>query len=506
MDKLTIKIIKILIIVSPLILFGYLLDKRFVPSGKISFVYDFKNDSGFISKLYPDDRIAEIENTDDFYSQALKKDLAYFDTFIFRPFNEIKMTVDFKPGQQNVVELGPDISDNKWTYDFQPLTNQILNNLTWEQVAENGTILWQKEKNYDSLEQLFGNLPGENKNVAYYNYDDFISDRRLADYSPTDETYVINEALRGSHTIYTYIKDENLDIKVQKSDLNRYNGQDELNIRLFSGAREIFAKTIDDDGINDNSDVPGKIQATQVKISKESLPEGIYRIELDTSDDVLIRRIETKQNKLVFANKIFLAENVNYLPTESVKDEPTIVYASIYPELGKTEVETPRAESLQTITFDNKSIKLTEPNTKYDISQLVDATGITKISVPDRDIKIESKGFFAFSDQQYFYPLPPNYSRLSDTTNLDKTDYIIANYVKPTKLADDRWQNSITFNYDDVYIDQNNTLQFALSAPNLENNNNSVAISQIKLELIKDPLHWNDFLPRLKNYITNLYQ
>ena len=89
-------------------------------------------------------------------------------------------------------------------------------------------------------------------------------------------------------------------------------------------------------------------------------------------------------------------------------------------------------------------------------------------------------------------------------TNLDDPEisYILTNYTPPSK--EDGWKrSSVEFDLANVYIDQDNgnTLQFMLSTPAMEINQEYIKINSIHVTLKKDPLSISNVIPRAKDFI-----
>lgn len=90
-------------------------------------------------------------------------------------------------------------------------------------------------------------------------------------------------------------------------------------------------------------------------------------------------------------------------------------------------------------------------------------------------------------------------------TNLDDPEisYILTNYTPP--VDKDEWKRAtVVFDLASVFIDQddNNTIQFMLSTPATEINQEYVKIESIHATLKKDPLSISNVIPRAKDFIN----
>ena len=102
-----------------------------VPSGKITYVYDFKKDNYFISKLTPDARVEERQNN----KQKIIGDPVYFSLRTPRRFNKAKLTLKYKrckqepqcaPANLPIIEVGALVDKTVWRYDLEPIENYIM--------------------------------------------------------------------------------------------------------------------------------------------------------------------------------------------------------------------------------------------------------------------------------------------------------------------------------------------------------------------------------------------
>jgi len=113
--KIFIRIIKILIIISPCILIGWLLWKNFVPSGNFSAVYKFER-TPWISALRPGHRISEIREEDGIRVQSLTDDPVYFDITFPITFESVVVEADYKNPLNQPFKIGAFTSKKDWKF------------------------------------------------------------------------------------------------------------------------------------------------------------------------------------------------------------------------------------------------------------------------------------------------------------------------------------------------------------------------------------------------------
>ncbi len=107
-----------------------------------------------------------------------------------------------------------------------------------------------------------------------------------------------------------------------------------------------------------------------------------------------------------------------------------------------------------------------------------------KIEIPKGDIIINSNSYFSFSKDSYFTPQAIKILPLQDSIDwlkINKVDYIIIPNSQESK--DGNWTiASVEYDLSDAYIN-NNTLNFAISAPHLNKYNYSVPVDWIRIYL-----------------------
>ncbi|MCX6740929.1 MAG: hypothetical protein NTY61_00825 [Candidatus Parcubacteria bacterium] len=126
----------------------------------------------FISDLYPADRV-NAPGTDnqgrceqDFFAEPV-----YFDINIPRSFDHVRLQIYYQNASQPLLQIGlakvGQLSDN-WSFQLQPLENQAFDKLNWFKIVEGGVTLWQKNKQFDTIEQFVNNVPGSQRVATFY--------------------------------------------------------------------------------------------------------------------------------------------------------------------------------------------------------------------------------------------------------------------------------------------------------------------------------------------------
>lgn len=522
-----IKIARFILILIPIILFGWLFDRYFVPSGKLEVVYDFKKDSPFISSFHPEARVEDIEKniSRNFYYQRIKEEPVYFEVKTPRYFQKATVTLEYQNPEQPIFELGIQKSKDEWDFLLRPLENKFIDNSDWFRLEdkEKGIIFLQRskiveegntsqqageeeleevrEKEYQSIDDFLSNLP-DDRGIATYRID-LAPYYKLKDYQKSSQGLIIEKSLRGSLTLFTYIKEEPLNFTFYYQDINRKIGPDRFNISVYYGGRKIYQDSQPDDG-NIYPNGQGS-ELKNFKVEFPDLPEGSYQLELDLSDDLVIRKIETKQHLLVFKQKIFLVDNKEYI--ESLPDIKEIP-AQLYSDANRFSFQAFHPNGLQTIKVDNTDVILEEEMKPYHLDLATTLENeeekdlplkLKKIYSPRNDVIINANGYFSFTPDSFFLP-ESKITPLRENISFKDIDFLIAaDYSSPSQ---NKYWTQVLQSFDLQYVYyEDKTLRFILSAPGLGNRDN-IKINKIKVLLEKEPITLSNFFPRLKNFLS----
>ena len=490
-------IVKTFLILIPIIFFSAIIYNFFALSGYFFAEHDFSQENPFVKSLYPALRLEDTEkDVSGRFFQKIIADPVYFDVKTPLHFQKAKVTVEFQKENQNIIELGGTVDYNARNYILKPLDNEVVNQLfldkNWNQKNDDGIILFQKKsaKQFFSAEDALSNLDDYSK-LALYN---FPSNRKftIPNYQPSEKYLEINKSMRGYHELYTFVKDEALDFTFLFQDINRHIGEDPVDIFVYFNNEPIKQFNLPDDGYKTEYD-PSTL-ARELKVYIPDLAEGVYKIVINTNDDVFIRKIKTKQQYLTFINNLYLTDNKEY--KHSFPDlvlEPTIVYTNG----DKIYAQTTHVNGFQDLAIGDQTMSIAETHKQYFLEDLGEIKSrinerLVPIIAPVNDVKISTNALFSFSKEAFF---DPNFINLKGRTKFDfdseGIDYVIAKY-QPPKNEEGWFSAQQTFDLENFYYFNGNTLRFVISVPDIEQSKGFVKISKIKVELFRQPFTFFD--------------
>lgn len=391
-----------------------------------------------------------------------------------KQIESVTARLKFKPGPKEI-KLGIRGSEND-QFVYQSLYQKLLQDSDWSQIDNSGSILYQKNKNYDSLAKLVAEPPDKSKIASY-----FVDKSVLIQGNPEDSSDLkqakpisVKTGLRGTHTFIVRVDSVPFTFKISKQDINAYEGEDKFSVSIVRDGRLIEKKLIPDDGFTGRENLKKEPQSAEFTF--DQLDPGIYEIVAKSEsygDDVGITSIETNQSKMVITNKVF-----------PLYGKPVVLYTNSSP----VTIRAVHRGSVQTVKLDDSiSLELENASKNYvfDLEKLVPDKKVGelyKLEIPKTDVIVDSAGYFSFSSEQYFSPEVIKTTDLNTVTSLDEIDYILTS-VQKAKKEDDWLVSEITFDGKNIEMDDNQKLYFALEIPDLQKDNSGLEIKSFEVEV-----------------------
>jgi len=119
------KHIRIILILIPIVILGWLAYKHITPSGILKVDYDFCAEDPFISKFSPMGRVLDIEKIKHqklkICTQAMVIDPVYFDVRLPQSFEQARITLWYKKDPDIPLRIGPRFNPNEWIWNLQDI-------------------------------------------------------------------------------------------------------------------------------------------------------------------------------------------------------------------------------------------------------------------------------------------------------------------------------------------------------------------------------------------------
>src|SRR3989338_5225310 len=300
--KFLTRLIQLTLLLIPLGLFFWLIQREIVPTGVFEVRHEIGESSPYIDALAPKDRVKNI--------WTIIGDPVYFFLHPHRFFDRLEFDVWFQNPTVPIIEFGGLAKTNPEVYDLHPLQNRLIDELTWDKISDGTFTLYQREPVWNSVADFLAQEVADMATVAVYKADYPVPFRLdQAGYQPTTDSKPLEVSLRGSHQLKTYIRDETLRMEFEYIDMNRDEGTDAVTATVFDEAGNPVADARSADDGNTKSDAISS-SMKRLTLDVPNLTQGVYKIVLNTTRDVFVRKIHTPQQKLIFLNSIFIGDEI----------------------------------------------------------------------------------------------------------------------------------------------------------------------------------------------------
>jgi hypothetical protein len=212
---------------------------------------------------------------------------------------------------------------------------------------------------------------------------------------------------------------------------------------------------------------------------------------LSGTSDILWRSLETSQRYLVAKNRVFIGDDVGFLPAP----RGTMLFTNA----ERVTMETQHTEGLQTIVAGGTLIVIDQVGTKY--ATKVTGAGVSELESPVGDVKVTGEGKYAFSRQSFFDPDPVALTAFTDLES-SGVEHVLAN-LAPVEVIDGWRVASAEFVTSTLAV-ENGAYKFALSAPGIHDNLGQVSVHAITVSFVKPKVSLNELASEIKHFIRLL--
>lgn len=455
---------------------GWVLLRRFPPSGVFVATTTFTPASAFINPFLPSERVSTPGvQPDGWVGQRIVGDPTYMTARVPGPYDTVEISMEFRPVHQPLLEIGlvKDVEGKE--LDLGPLFFEGLASSTWHAV-QGGYVLRGLDASFLRSTQL-----GE-----------------LATWDATSSLPALHDAnaaitatevsLRGAHDVYLVPADGLIDMTFSLQDVNRSRTNGTAVFRVFRGDEELSRESIGTGGSRDRG--MGAVFEHRVRVP-DAIP-GVYRISFQSDDDVFIRSIRTTSRRWVVGPRLNFGDLVGYATTTQA--------GHAWTNSRHIVAETLHREGLQRVSLGSVSAGVTRTHQSFRLDRTDAGTTPVEVYAPLGDMRLVGDGWFAFRPDAFFEPKP---KRLTDATDLltEHLQGVITPYVRPDPLEDGWYRAQKTFQLDP----SQDRLRFVLSAPGVMSRVGAVDIRRVTLTYRRSPLTPRGWIRLLEQELRNAW-
>lgn len=445
-----------------------------------------------------DVRIVGKRFDDGAYFQEIANTPITFSLPALRGWTDADIRVEFEnPERQEEMSFGIKNANGLYettTIYSDPIPLRTLSADIWNPMRTKDILLWQKigAEQFGSLDEFFRRQPVPNR-IARLRVR-LPWETGLPGYEPSQQLTNIDSSFRGSHTIVTYIgEDENLDWQFFFRDINRHDDSDALKIQVSAGGERIHEAIITDDGTQRATGQVSEERFHHVVLERPG--KGLYRINLQSTDDLFVTRFESQQHRWFFEDHYYPTDNEEYAV---LFPDKKFSANTIFTDAHSLFVSTSHQGSLQRITVNRKTITLTQTHVPVEFSDL---PSISTVRSERNDVLFKG-GNFALNQENLFLPtLVKIDDVIALTKPLDDYDYIVARIPEFT-VQNDRItaRGSVSLRN----ADKNGLYSFSLNLPGLHKQNKQFRLYNLTVTLRRPPITIQNVFERLKKYASKM--
>ncbi len=235
-------------------------------------------------------------------------------------------------------------------------------------------------------------------------------------------------------------------------------------------------EVVHDERLADDGNQEASRQAASVRkvaIEKAELTEGVYRIVLQTTNDMILQNITTAQEKFVVKDRVTFGKREQ---SASLQIGSDFIAA-----------ETGNAESFQPISVGERTLDLDQREKIKRLDDLyADVASTVLVALPLGDATVSFSGYAAFSPEAYF---DPDFAIQTITAETQLSD-IVAIVTKDFTPPIENYRGieaTVSVPLTGVLTDRKN-LEFTLNAPELLLQKEAITIDSIQFDFQRSSL------------------
>lgn len=445
--------------------FAWFILLRFPLDGVRRFDFPFDGSRPWFEPFLPGQRVTPAgPQPDGWIGQRILMDPVYAGLRLPGVFDTVDVSLELRTIRQPLVELGIVRRLEPFEVENQPIYSQQLQK-GWREVQVGDVHGYVREDQPDSV---LTEAPLD-RVLTWY-----ASTTAPALMDVTSTTKTVQTSLRGTHDLYFIPVSGSVVFEFGFQDMNRSGGGNSVSFRLTKEDELLQTDSLSLSGSLDTR--PNHL--VEKTLSFKGLEAGTYRLSLSASDDVFLRRIQTSAKHWVIGPRFFAGDTVGW--------STSTLPLSVWTNSRHLAVETLHKEGLQTVSFGNSAVAMTETHHSYALDrQASELAGDLKVLGPQGNVRVIGDGYFAFDREALFLPRPRRLTDASDPL-AEGILAVVTPYKRPTSTIDG-W-TSIQARY--TLPQGVDSYKLSLSAPGLFSRRGAVDIRRVGLVYERLPISW----------------
>jgi hypothetical protein len=460
---------------------GWLVIRRFPPSGIVTFSIPFDGSSAWIDPFLPGERVTSPgAQKDGWTGQRIIGDPVYSSVRVPGVYDSVNVSLEFRPIHQPLVEIGVLRDAETMAFEFAPIWFAPFESTEWQEASYGTLNGFVRDTSSASLLST-----SDFNTLAVWH----ASATPLALSDPAKPQKTTRVTLRGGHDFWAIPAAGKISFTFEMQDSNRAAGPDNVVFRIYGNGAELKREMV---GIGGSRDVKmGTVFKKTVEL--DHLPPGAYRIQFTADDDVFIRSVTTPCSHWVVGPRLVFGDQIGFATTTQA--------GVAWSDSRHLSLETFHTEGLQRVSFADADTQLARTHTPYRIDRKDHGIDPKRLDAPVGDVRVVGDGWFSFSPEAFFSPQP---RRITDFTDPETEGIraVLTPYERPEPLENGWYRANVRF---PISSDQDR-LKIALSVPNVLTRGGAVDIRHVTLTYHRPPLSWNEWWRVLRQELVNAWR
>jgi hypothetical protein len=454
---------------------------RFPPSGTIVFDIPFDGTSAWMDPFLPAERVTSPGAQEGGWrGQRILQDPVYSAARVPGVFDEVELSVEFRPNRQSYAELGILRDDASLAYEFFPIWFSPLQSTEWREASLKGISGYVRQNVSDSVLHS-----SDYAHLEVWH----ASSTPLLMQDPSANLQETRVSLRGSHDFWVLPSGGSVRFEFDLQDANRSDGGRSAILQIMKGDETIKTAAI---GLGGSLDTRMGTVIT-ARIEAHDLTPGVYEVRVISDDNIFIRAIRTTSAHWVVGPRLVFGDVVGYATSTPI--------ASAWSDSRHLVLETFHNEGLQTVRFGTDVVVLLKTHAPVNLNRTDTQTTPQQFTAPKADVRIVGDGYFSFTPQAFFVPQPRRVTVFTDP-NAEGIDAILTPYHRPQALDDGWYRTTIRFTLDP----SRDHSRFVLSIPGALANHASFDIRRVVLTYKRPPLDFKEWFHVVRQELGNAWR
>lgn len=454
---------------------------RFPPSGLISFELPFDGTSAWMDPFLPSERVTPPGLQEDGWrGQRILQDPVYSAARVPGVFDELKMTLEFRPNSQKYAEIGILRDEQTMSYEFVPIWFSPLQSETWKSASFKGISGYVKQ---GASNQLLGSSDYAHIETWHATATALLLQDESGQLSET------NVSLRGSHDFWAVPAGGIIRFEFDLQNTNRSEGGRAAILQIMNDEIAVKSSAISLGGFRDKK--MGEVVSTSIEAS--GLKPGVYRVRVISDDNIFIRAIRTTAERWVVGPRLVFGDTVGYATTTQI--------GTVWSNSRHLVLETFHLEGLQAVRFGADEAVVSKTHEPVNLNRRDQETLPQLLTAPKGDVRIVGDGFFAFEPKTFFVPQPRRVTVFTDPDR-EGIQAVLTPYERPQDIGGGWYRTTVTFALDPA----RDHSRFALSLPGALEYNASFDIRRVTLTYRRPPLDLNQWFHVVRQELANAWR